>query len=105
MSRSLSEPTFLPIRSSDNKSSAEGTDSEADSGSRKVRFSRVAEVRSMSASEAIHANLARLSYAASLRAAAALQRAANRLTVAETAQLSLTFSILFFAGNFSYQAA
>jgi len=105
MSRSLSEPTFLPIRSSDNKSSAEGTDSEADSGSRKVRFSRVAEVRSMSASEAIHANLARLSYAASLRAAAALQRAANRLTVAETAQLALSFSLLWFAGNYSYQAA
>jgi len=105
MRRSLSEPTFLPIRAADIKSSAEGTDSEVDTGSRKVRFSRVAEVRSMSASEAIHANLARLSYAASLRAAAALQRAANRLTVAETAQLALSFSLLFFAGNYSYQAA
>jgi len=105
MRRSLSEPTFLPIRAADYKSSADGTDSEVDTGSRKVRFSRVAEVRSMSASEAIHANLARLSYAASLRAAAALQRAANRLTVAETAQLALSFSLLFFAGNYSYQAA
>jgi len=105
MRRSLSEPTFLPIRAADTKSSAEGTDSEADTGSRKVRFSRVAEVRSMSAAEAIHANLARLSYAASLRAAAALQRAANRLTVAETAQLALSFSLLWFAGNYSYQAA
>jgi len=106
MRRSLSEPTFLPIRApADSKSSAEGTDSECDTGSKKVRFSRVAEVRSMSASEAIHANLARLSYAASLRAAAALQRAANRLTVTETAQLALSFSFLWFAGNYSYQAA
>jgi len=103
MTRSLSEPTFLPIRT--DKSSAEGTDSEVDSGSKKVRFSRVAEVRSMSASEGLHANLARLSYAASLRAAAALQRAANRLTVSETAQLALSFSLLWFAGNYSYQAA
>ena len=59
----------------------------------------------MSASDALQANLARLSYAASLRAAAALQRAAERLTVAETAQLSLTFTFLFFLGNYSYQAA
>jgi len=103
MIRSLSEPTFLPIRA--DKSSAEGTDSEAESGPRKVRFSRVAEVRSMAASEGLHANLARLSYAASLRAAAALQRAANRLTVSETAQLALSFSFLWFAGNYSYQAA
>jgi len=99
--RSLSEPTFLNIGAT----SAEGTDSEAERDGRKVRFSRVAEVRSMSAGEALHANLARLSYAASLRAAAALERAANRLTVAETAQLAFSFSLLWFAGNYSYQAA
>ena len=59
----------------------------------------------MSAKEAIHANLARLSYAASMRAQAALERAQNRLTVTETARLALTFSLLWFAGNYSYQAA
>ena len=96
--RSLSHPTFLPIRS-------EGTDSEADTGSKRVRFARVAEVRSMSAKEALHANLARLSYAASMRAQAALERAHNRLTVLETARLALTFSVLWFVGNYSYQAA
>ena len=74
-------------------------------GSKKVRFNRVAEVRSMSAKEAIHANLARLSYAASMRAQAALERAQNRLTVTETAKLALTFSLLWFVGNYSYQAA
>ena len=59
----------------------------------------------MSAKEAIHANLARLSYAASMRAQAALERAQNRLTVGETARLAITFSLLWFAGNYSYQAA
>jgi len=97
--RSLSAPTFQPIRST------EGTDSEVDTSSKKVRFNRVAEVRSMSAKEAIHANLARLSYAASMRAHAALERAQNRLTVTETARLAITFSLLWFAGNYSYQAA
>ena len=72
-------------------------------GQRKVRFSRVAEVREMSAREALHANLARLSYAASLRAAHALRRAANRLGVMETAQLALTFNFIWFIGNYSYQ--
>jgi len=106
MQRSLSEPTFLPL-SAGQGDKASGTDSEQEQGllARKVRFSRVAEVREMAATDALQANLARLSYAASLRAAAALQRAAERLTVAETAQLSLTFTFLFFLGNYSYQAA
>jgi len=101
---SLSTPSFQPIAGiSTDKSS--GTDSEPDNGSKKVRFSRVAEVREMSASEALQANLSRLSYAASLRAAAALQRAAVRLTIGETARLALTFSVMWFMGNYSYQAA
>ena len=61
--RSLSQPTFQPIRSEGGQGT--GTDSEAEPGSRRVRFARVAEVRSMSAKEALHANLSRLSYAAS----------------------------------------
>ena len=59
----------------------------------------------MSAKEALHANLARLSYAASVRAQVALERAQNRLTVVQTAKLALTFSLLWFLGNYSYQAA
>jgi len=102
---SLSTPSFQPVSGITDKSSASGTDSEPDSSSKKVRFSRVAEVREMSASEALQANLSRLSYAASLRAAAALQRAAVRLTIAETARLALTFSVMWFMGNYSYQAA
>lgn len=100
--RSLSQPTFQPIRSA---APGPGTDSEAESSSKRVRFARVAEVRSMSAKEALHANLARLSYAASVRAQVALERAQNRLTVVQTAKLALTFSLLWFLGNYSYQAA
>ena len=99
--RSLSQPTFQPIRSD----GTGGTDSEAEPTSKRVRFARVAEVRSMSAKEALHANLSRLSYAASMRAHAALERAQNRLTVLQTAKLALTFSLLWFMGNYSYQAA
>jgi len=102
LNRSLSEPIYTPVNG---LGSCSGTDSEPDTGQRKVRFSRVAEVREMSAREALHANLARLSYAASLRAATALRRAANRLGVIETAQLALTFNFLWFIGNYSYQAA
>lgn len=102
VNRSLSEPRFQPVTG---LGLGSGTDSEPDTCNKKVRFSRVAEVREMSAREALHANLARLSYAASLRAATALRRAANRLGVLETAQLALTFTFLFFLGNYSYQAA
>jgi len=101
--RSLSTPVFQPLAGATDKSS--GTDSEQDTGQKKVRFSRVAEVREMSAAEALQANLSRLSYAATLRAAAALQRAAVRLSVGETARLALTFSLMWFLGNYGYQAA
>lgn len=47
--RSLSEPTFLPLHG--DKTS--GTDSEQEQERRRVRFSRVAEVREMSASDAL----------------------------------------------------
>jgi len=100
--RSLSEPRYLPVSG---MGLGSGTDSEPDTSNRKVRFNRVAEVREMSAREALHANLARLSYAASLRAQSALRRAANRLGVLETAQLALNFNFLWFLGNYSYQAA
>jgi solute carrier family 35 protein F5 len=59
----------------------------------------------MNPAEAIAANLARLSYSASLRAQAALRRAAQRLTVHEVARLALAFCIPWFLGNYCYQAA
>ena len=58
-----SDPTFIPIRSS---GAISGTESD-DSSIRSVRFSKLAEVREMSAHEATEALMARLSYAASIR--------------------------------------
>ena len=82
----------------------------------------------MNPGDALYANLARLSYSASLRAQvslltkqklagnsnsrlpfplskAALRRAASRLTVGEVLQLSLLFCFPWFVGNYCYQAA
>ena len=54
-----------------------------------VAFSVQAEVVEMSPAEAIAANLARLSYNASLRARAALRRAAARLSIGQVCPISL----------------
>lgn len=59
----------------------------------------------MNPGEAVAANLARLSYSASLRAQAALRRAAQRLTVFEVSRLALVFCVPWFLGNYCYQAA
>ena len=59
----------------------------------------------MNPAEALSANLARLSYNASLRAQAALQRAASRLTIKEVVQLALLFCLPWFLGNYCYQVA
>ena len=59
----------------------------------------------MNPGDALYANLARLSYSASLRAQAALRRAASRLTVGEVLQLALLFCFPWFVGNYCYQAA
>ena len=52
-------------------------------------FSVQAEVVEMNPAEAIAANLARLSYNASLRARAALRRAAARLSIGQVSPISL----------------
>ncbi|XP_076284365.1 solute carrier family 35 member F5 isoform X2 [Lasioglossum baleicum] len=64
---SLSDPTFVPIKTPDHCDRSSGTESD-DSSIRSVRFSKLAEVRHMSESDATEALLARLSYQASLRA-------------------------------------
>ncbi|XP_078034968.1 solute carrier family 35 member F5 isoform X2 [Augochlora pura] len=64
---SLSDPTFVPIKTPDHCDRSSGTESD-DSSIRSVRFSKLAEVRHMSETDATEALLARLSYQASLRA-------------------------------------
>ena len=55
----------------------------------------------MNPTEAMAANLARLSYNASLRAQAALRRAAQRLPLSAVAKLALIFCAPWFIGRAS----
>ncbi|KAL9915071.1 solute carrier family 35 member F5 [Glossina fuscipes] len=91
---SLSDPTFIPIRSNGTLS---GTESD-DSSIRSVRFSKMAEVREMSAHEATEALMARLSYAASMR----IRRQKSHHKTAKTA---LLFCVLWFFANYLYQVS
>lgn len=109
--RTLSSPMLVPAnippdsgKSSGNEESDVDTNGAVQSN-RRVRFKQLAEVVEMNPAEAIAANLARLSYNASLRARAALRRAAARLTVGQVALLSLVFCLPWFGGNYCYQAA
>ena len=75
----------------------------ANGNRRHVRFKHLAEVVEMNPAQGISANLSRLSYNASLRAHAALRKAASRLTTKEVMKLSLAFTLPWFAGNYCYQ--
>ena len=112
--RSLSSPSFIPANIPESGKSSGTEESDADShpnsrrassSQRRVRFKRLAEVVEMNPAEAMAANLARLSYTASLRAQAALRRAAQRLSVSEVARLALFFTLPWFLGNYCYQMA
>lgn len=87
---SLGDSTFVPIKTPDTESD--------DSSIRSVRFSKLAEVREMSAAEATEALMSRLSYAASLRVR-------RQKTHHKTARTALMFSILWFIANYMYQLA
>lgn len=60
---SLSDSTFVPIKTPE---AVSGTESD-DSSARSVRFNKLAEVREMSPHEASEALMSRLSYSASMR--------------------------------------
>ena len=111
-------PANLPPDSSGKSSGAESDGGSGDtdrirmngnggisSASRRVRFKNVAQVVEMHPADALYANLARLSYNASLRAQAALRRAASRLSISEVIQLALLFCVPWFLGNYCYQEA
>ncbi|EDV36526.1 uncharacterized protein Dana_GF13002, isoform C [Drosophila ananassae] len=100
----LGDPTYVPIRSphlgataNGSTNSLSGTESD-DSSVRSVRFSKMAEVREMSAHEATDALMARLSYAASLR----IRR---QKTHHKTAKTALLFCLLWFVANYFFQLA
>jgi solute carrier family 35 protein F5 len=87
---SLSDSTFVPIKTPDTESD--------DSSIRSVRFSKLAEVREMNAAVATEAVMSRLSYAASIR----IRR---QRTHHKTAKTALIFCILWFIANYMYQLA
>ncbi|XP_044744956.1 solute carrier family 35 member F5 isoform X2 [Coccinella septempunctata] len=106
LNRSLSNPVFVPIKTSDRdvRDYNSGTESD-DSSVKSVRFSKLAEVRQMSESEAAEALLARLSYQASLRAGELAQRAAAKFTILKVASIAFLFCLLWFMGHYFFQLA
>ncbi|KAK7604641.1 hypothetical protein V9T40_005827 [Parthenolecanium corni] len=99
----LSSPSYVPIKFG---SKSSGTESDDSTISRSVRFKKVAEVRQMSQEEATEALLARLSYTATLRISKAIPfTPSNKLTVFQTAWLSLPFCFLWFISNYTMHVA
>ncbi|PSN47358.1 Solute carrier family 35 member F5 [Blattella germanica] len=80
----MSDPTFVPIKFPDPSDRSSGTESD-DSSVKSVRFSKLAEVRHMSESDATEALLARLSYQASIRAGEVARRAASKFSIQKIA--------------------
>lgn len=104
----LSEPMYIPIKfhdGADKSSGNESDDSVLNKSNRSVRFSKLTEVRHLSDMQAEDALLARLSYAATMRAHEVAMRAANKLSVKQVARVAFMFSLLWFIGNLSYQEA
>ncbi|XP_015509918.2 solute carrier family 35 member F5 [Neodiprion pinetum] len=99
---SLSDPTFVPIKTPEHCDRSSGTESD-DSSIRSVRFSKLAEVRHMSECDATEALLARLSYQASVRAGEHAKRQANKFSVQKVAKIALMFCLLWFMANYTYQ--
>ncbi|KMQ86621.1 solute carrier family 35 member f5, partial [Lasius niger] len=97
-----SDPTFVPIKTPDHCDRSSGTESD-DSSIRSVRFSKLAEVRHMSESDATEALLARLSYQASVRAGEHARRQANKFSVQKVAKIALMFCLFWFIANYTYQ--
>lgn len=93
---SLGDSTFVPVRA------GETTDSD-DAAPRSVRFNKVAEVRVMSASMASEALLARLSWAASVRATEHAQRRAAAAATRRHLRLALLFCVPWFISNYLYR--
>ncbi|CAH0401218.1 unnamed protein product [Chilo suppressalis] len=93
---SLGDSTFVPVRA------GETTDSD-DATPRAVRFNKVAEVRVMSAAMAGEALLARLSWAASVRATEYAQRRAAAAATRRHLKLAMMFCIPWFISNYLYR--
>ncbi|XP_076089175.1 solute carrier family 35 member F5-like [Mytilus galloprovincialis] len=101
----LSDPVYVPVRRGEDKTSGTESDDCSLSSGKSVRFNKVSEVRHLSETYAEDANLARLSYSASLLAEEAKLRSMSKLSVKQVMKLAIFFCILWFFANFSYQQA
>lgn len=91
----LSDPTFVPVKTPEQCDRSSGTDNDSDDSSvRSVRFSKLAEVRHMSESDATEALLARLSYHASVRAGEQARRQANKFSIQKVTKIASMFCFL-----------
>ncbi|XP_027840504.2 solute carrier family 35 member F5 [Aphis gossypii] len=102
----LSTASFVPIK---NPSVTSGTESD-DSGTVKpnnkvVRFNKVAEVRHLSETEATEALMARLSYAATIRAREICRLSRQLLNLHQTAKLAFTVAPLWGVANLLHQVS
>ncbi|KAL5240534.1 hypothetical protein ACI65C_007944 [Semiaphis heraclei] len=102
----LSTASYVPIK---NPSLTSGTESD-DSGTAKpnnkvVRFNKVAEVRHLSETEATEALMARLSYAATLRAREICRLSRQLLNLHQTAKLAFTVAPLWGVANLLHQVS
>jgi solute carrier family 35 protein F5 len=102
----LSTASYVPIK---NPSLTSGTESD-DSGTVKpnnkvVRFNKVAEVRHLSETEATEALMARLSYAATLRAREICRLSRQLLNLHQTAKLAFTVAPLWGVANLLHQVS
>ncbi|KAF7993823.1 hypothetical protein HCN44_011092 [Aphidius gifuensis] len=101
----LSDSTFVPIKKSDQYNNVSSNDTESDDSSinKSVRFSKVAEVRHMSESDATEALLARLSYQATIRADEYARKQAHKFTIKKIAKISFIYCLLLFLTNYTYE--
>ncbi|XP_041374495.1 solute carrier family 35 member F5-like [Gigantopelta aegis] len=104
----LSDPIFVPLKH-DDKLSTSGTESDdaaaKEKPARNVRFSNLSEVRQLSDRYAEEHLLARLSYAASIRAEEQKLHALGKLSVRQVLKMAFLFCMLWFFANYSYQEA
>lgn len=90
-----SDSVFVPIKTPEHGGGERSSGTESDDSSvRSVRFSKLAEVKHMSESDATEALLARLSYQASARAGEVARRQANKFPVRKVAGIAFTFCFL-----------
>ncbi|KAL3832293.1 hypothetical protein ACJMK2_023948 [Sinanodonta woodiana] len=104
----MGDPIYVPLKYEDKSSDTECEETlniQEKNRVRAVRFNNLSEVRQLSDEHAEDAVIARLSFAASLRAEEARIRALSKFSVKQVAKLAFFFCIMSFFSNYTYQIA